>query len=409
MSKKATIYNSAAGVQVIRYDALSHNSNLADSEPGWGSIDKTKLPYRAFVWQAPETDEGKKSTWKYPHHFVINGGGLDDRGVFTTGDMYLHEGGLNAAWAASMGARSGERAPQSVIDHLEEHRDALGKDDSQDFFPDANRFSREKILRSISRPRQWFKVNKEQSIPEVFIYDQIGLDFWGDGLSPQTLINEIKQIKQNTFRLHINSPGGFVYDGYSIYHHLNRLNKRIIVYIDGIAASIASVVAMVGDEIIIPEAGEFMIHDPWSMVIGNSREMRKEADSLDGIKDSILGIYQARTGLSRDRLHQLMADETTLRGPEAYELGFADEVEENKKAAACAFDVLFADSINDNLQIRLDSSRKRQLENALRDAGYTRSEAKAIASGQRDAVSNDNPRDAGSNNGIRKNQTILIV
>lgn len=90
-----------------------HNSKLAPSEPKWSSVDKTQLPWQAFVWQAPGFDKEKRSTWKYPHHWVTNG------------TMYLHRGGLNAAWAAANGARSGKKAAPAVIKHLEAHRKAI--------------------------------------------------------------------------------------------------------------------------------------------------------------------------------------------------------------------------------------------------------------------------------------------
>ena len=107
--------------------ALTHNNTLADDEPSWGSVDKTKLPRNAF---ADQGEEGKKSTWGYPHHWVKNGGNPDESGVYTTGDMFLHEGGINAAWGAAQGARSGQKASQSVIDHLQSHRKALGKEEA---------------------------------------------------------------------------------------------------------------------------------------------------------------------------------------------------------------------------------------------------------------------------------------
>lgn len=115
-------------VDHIREKALTHNSNVADSEPAWSSVDKTKLPYRAFVWQEEGTDPDSKSTWKYPHHWVRNGGELNEDGVYSSGDMYLHQGGLNAAWAAANGARSGQQASQTIKNHLQRHRRALGLD-----------------------------------------------------------------------------------------------------------------------------------------------------------------------------------------------------------------------------------------------------------------------------------------
>lgn len=106
--------------------ALTHNSKLADSEPAWSSVVKGRLPLKAFVWTEAGTDKEKKSTWKYPHHHVVNGGELNDMGVYSSGDLYLHKGGLVAAWAAANGARSGQQASQTVKTHLNSHRDAIG-------------------------------------------------------------------------------------------------------------------------------------------------------------------------------------------------------------------------------------------------------------------------------------------
>ena len=109
--------------------ALSHNSKLSDSEPSWASVDKTKLPRSAF---ADQGDEGKKSTWKFPHHFVEGGSVDPETGVYSSGTMYLHKGGLNAAWAAAQGARSGETADESIISHLNKHRKDIGLEKSGD-------------------------------------------------------------------------------------------------------------------------------------------------------------------------------------------------------------------------------------------------------------------------------------
>ena len=97
--------------------AFTHNSITAPGEPDWSGVDKTKLPDMAFA------DRPDRS---YPHHWVKGGGAPDDKGRDTTGTLYLHKGGLNAAWAAANGARSGQKASQAVIDHLQAHRRALG-------------------------------------------------------------------------------------------------------------------------------------------------------------------------------------------------------------------------------------------------------------------------------------------
>lgn len=103
--------------------AFTHNSTTAKSEPSWGSVDKTRLPRIAHA----ETGDSKnKSSWGFPHHFVEGGKALDKNGVYTDGTMYLHRGGLNAAWAAANGARSGKQASDAVKSHLQAHRKALG-------------------------------------------------------------------------------------------------------------------------------------------------------------------------------------------------------------------------------------------------------------------------------------------
>lgn len=108
--------------------AFNHNSKLADQEPPWISVDKTALPRVAF---ADPGEAGKKSTWSYPHHFVQGATAKDDNGIWTDGTMYLHREGLNAAWAAANGARSGQHASQEVIDHLANHRRHLSLDKGQ--------------------------------------------------------------------------------------------------------------------------------------------------------------------------------------------------------------------------------------------------------------------------------------
>lgn len=108
---------------------LSHDSKTNDSEPDWGSVDKTKLPEVAFARKG-----ATKSDWGFPHHYVTDGTVGED-GIFTDGTLWLHKGGLNAAWAAANGAHTGEKAEASVIAHLEAHRRALGIDDKTSVLP----------------------------------------------------------------------------------------------------------------------------------------------------------------------------------------------------------------------------------------------------------------------------------
>jgi len=107
--------------------ALKHNSKLAESEPSWSSVDKTSLPKAAFA----ENSGNNKSEWSYPHHHIVDGTEKNDDGIYTNGTMYLHKGGLNAAWAAANGARSGEEASDAIKSHLQTHRKALGMDEKK--------------------------------------------------------------------------------------------------------------------------------------------------------------------------------------------------------------------------------------------------------------------------------------
>ena len=108
--------------------SFTHNSTVAKNEPDWGGVDKTKLPRVAF---ADKGEDNAKSTWTYPHHWVEGGGSPDDNGCYTTGTLYLHQGGLNAAWSAANGGHTGKKASSEVITHLSAHRKALGLDKQQ--------------------------------------------------------------------------------------------------------------------------------------------------------------------------------------------------------------------------------------------------------------------------------------
>ena len=139
-----------------------------------------------------------------------------------------------------------------------------------------------------------------------------------------------------TINLHINSPGGSVFEGIAIYNMLKQNSAHINVYVDGLAASIASVIAMSGDAIFMPSNSMLMIHNPWTMAVGNASELRKQADDLDKITESSIQTYlnQAGDKLDEETLRQLMDDETWLTAKEAVDYGLATEVIEANKAAA---------------------------------------------------------------------------
>lgn len=131
-----------------------------------------------------------------------------------------------------------------------------------------------------------------------------------------------------TLRLH--SYGGDVYDGVAIYNTLKRHSAKVRVEVDGAAMSAASFIAMAGDEIAMAENAIFMIHDPWTVVMGNARDMRAMADSMDKVRDTITGVYHSRTMLPVVDINDWMAAETYFDADEAFAVGFATEVMPNK-------------------------------------------------------------------------------
>ncbi|MCW6116603.1 head maturation protease, ClpP-related [Lactiplantibacillus plantarum] len=146
-----------------------------------------------------------------------------------------------------------------------------------------------------------------------------------------------------TINLHINSPGGSVFEGIAITNMLKQNNAKVNVYVDGLAASIASVIAMSGDTIFMPKNSMMMIHNPWTMAVGNATELRKQADDLDQITKSSVQTYLDKAGdkLDEATLKQLMDDETWLTADESVSYGLADEVlEANQVAAAVKSDLM---------------------------------------------------------------------
>lgn len=170
-----------------------------------------------------------------------------------------------------------------------------------------------------------FEVKARLDEADIFIYDDIGDSF--DGTTAKSFAAELKGVRNaRQLNIFINSPGGSVFDGVAIFNQIKRHRGRKVVNIDGIAASIASVIAMAGDEINIAANGMVMIHDPWALSVGTANDMRKMADNLDKVRDTILDTYVARTNEDRDFVSEMMEEETWMTAQEALELGFADNI-----------------------------------------------------------------------------------
>nr|DAJ07548.1 MAG TPA: Putative ATP dependent Clp protease [Caudoviricetes sp.] len=173
---------------------------------------------------------------------------------------------------------------------------------------------------------------------EMYIDGDIVTDEWEDSdTSAAGFRDALKSLGDvKNINLHINSPGGSVFEGIAIYNMLKQNPAHVNVYVDGLAASIASVIAMSGDAIFMPSNAMMMIHNPWTMAVGNAEELRKQADGLDQITKSSVQTYLAKAGdkLDEDKLKELMDNETWLTAQEAVDYGLADEVLSANQAAA---------------------------------------------------------------------------
>ena len=183
--------------------------------------------------------------------------------------------------------------------------------------------------------KSWYSIQaKADQSAEISIYDEIG--FWG--VTAKQFIGDLKAIDATAIKLAINSPGGAVFDALAIYNALRQHPANVEVTIMGVAASAASIIAMAGDTVVMPENAFMMIHNPLNMAYGNADDLREVADVLDKIGASLVGIYAKRTGLPEDEIKALLDAETWLNAEEAVLKGFADELQPQLKVAA-SFDM----------------------------------------------------------------------
>lgn len=174
---------------------------------------------------------------------------------------------------------------------------------------------------------------------EVYLYGQIGESWFGDGISAKRFADDLKAVPNvKTIDVRINSEGGDVFDGKAIYTLLLQHKANVVVWVDGLAASAASFIAMAGNEINISEGGFMMVHNAWTVAAGNSEDLRRTADLLESVSTSIRDTYTARTKRSTDEVQNWMDAETWFTGAQAVEFGFADKMVENLKAAASVRD-----------------------------------------------------------------------
>lgn len=180
----------------------------------------------------------------------------------------------------------------------------------------------------------WYRITAlAGAVPTVYIYDEIGLF----GVNVSDFANDLRalgNLKGKPLKVRINSPGGDVFGGYTIMALLRDTGANITVYIDGVAASMASAIAMTGDTVIMAEGAMMMIHNPSGVFEGGSIEMQAAVTLLDGVKDGMITAYAKKSKLSREDISAIMDAETWLTAEQAVEKGFADSIGEVVKVAA---------------------------------------------------------------------------
>ncbi|EJD6474851.1 ClpP-like prohead protease/major capsid protein fusion protein [Providencia rettgeri] len=180
--------------------------------------------------------------------------------------------------------------------------------------------------------KSWFQMKAiSETSADIYIYDEIGM--WG--VSAKRFTEDLISLGNiSHINLHIHSPGGEVFEGIAIYNQLKNHNATITVYIDGLAASMASVIAMVGDEVKMPKNAMMMIHKPWGVSWGDANDMRDYADLLDKVENVLIPAYMEKTGKTKEEIEAMLGEETWLTAEECVEHGFANTVIEPVKAMA---------------------------------------------------------------------------
>jgi ATP-dependent Clp protease protease subunit len=192
--------------------------------------------------------------------------------------------------------------------------------------------------------RQWFRFDAkaDADVADVYIYDQIGKSYYNDeAVSASSFIAELKALPPTAkrIRVHVNSPGGSVFDGITIANALRAQatdhGRTVEMRIDGLAASAATIVTSAADTVRIAASGMVMIHEPSTIALGTSSDMRQMADTLDSIRDAIVAAYRRVTSKSAEQLVEMMQKTTWMTAAQAVEHGFATEVIDAAPVTAC--------------------------------------------------------------------------
>lgn len=181
----------------------------------------------------------------------------------------------------------------------------------------------------------WFRIQASGNVVEIDIYDEIGM--WGVYAIDFKREIDAVALSGREIIVDINSPGGDVFEGIAIYHAIAKYRDRVTVTVSGVAASIASIIALAGNSLTMKQGSFLMIHNPWTIAMGTAEDLRNRAKTLDQIRDEMVGIYESSCDLSRDEIVAAMDAETWYSPDDAYQAGFAAAIQDDEIAASMAF------------------------------------------------------------------------
>jgi ATP-dependent protease ClpP protease subunit len=236
--------------------------------------------------------------------------------------------------------------------------------------------------------KKWYKITARDDSAEVSIFGDIGSSWWGDSVTLADFKAEFDKIRDKAeIRVLLNSPGGDVMDGMGIYNLLSGVRQKVTIEVLGMAASIASIIALAGKELVMGEGSFYMIHNPITFALGGSGDLRKAADLLDTVRGQMVGIYAQRTALTSEEIEAAMDGETWYTAEQAVEAGFASSVADyGDTEMVASYDIskyryahVPVEMIADEKPSEMPANI-REFEDRVRGMGFSKREAVAIAS-----------------------------
>jgi len=189
------------------------------------------------------------------------------------------------------------------------------------------KFKNEKF-KELANVKHNFKAEHTEDSTKLTIYGVIGDSWWGESTSANDVERVLKDVTGNTIHVHINSGGGDAFDGIAIYNQLKNHTAKVVIHVDGLAASAASIIAMAADELIMNTGSMLMIHEASTFDWGSKTQFRKTLNSLEKLDKSIADVYMTRFKGEREEIDTMIVNETWFTADEAVEFGLADKVNE---------------------------------------------------------------------------------